>query len=49
MFVLSNNGLISQLVEKLLCKQKVAGSNPVGSTIFVAEKVLSNGTNALFI
>ena len=30
---LSPNGAIAQLVERLLCKQDVDGSNPSGSTI----------------
>ena len=28
------SGAIAQLVERLLCKQNVLGSNPCGSTIF---------------
>jgi hypothetical protein len=29
-------GVVAQLEERLLCKQEVTGSNPVGSTITVA-------------
>ena len=28
-----NRGAVAQLVERLLCKQEVVGSSPIGSTI----------------
>ena len=34
----STRGAIAQLGERLLCKQEVTGSIPVGSTRFVQEK-----------
>ena len=35
-------GALAQLVEHLLCKQRVSGSNPLSSTIFNTRKVLSD-------
>ena len=34
-------GVVAQLVEHLLCKQGVAGSNPAGSTIYDSIVVFS--------
>ena len=34
-------GALAQLVEHLLCKQRVSGSNPLSSTIFNTDKFLS--------
>ena len=31
-YILTLSGVVAQLVEHLLCKQRVTGSNPVGST-----------------
>ena len=35
-------GALAQLVEHLLCKQRVSGSKPLSSTIFNTQKVLSD-------
>lgn len=43
------NGGITQLVECLLCKQKVAGSNPVTSTmlyIYVDDKYIDDNASS---
>ena len=32
-YIIDQYGVVAQLVERLLCKQDVAGSNPAGSTI----------------
>ena len=36
-------GALAQLVEHLLCKQRVSGSNPLSSTIFNTSRFLSIG------
>ena len=36
-------GALAQLVEHLLCKQRVSGSNPLSSTISIHQKFLSIG------
>ena len=37
-----SNGAIAQLVERLLCKQDVVGSNPSGSTNFCLKLKFEN-------